>query len=130
MKDTTEIRDWLLKNAVDRYGDLMLGNLDLSEFAGDVYIDGMKVKGDLIQGLHEVQGNLYQYGHEVKGSLYQSRNEVQGNLYQSRNEVKGNLYNKNNEYGDCLYETPSTKLLKEITLEELAELGYILKWEY
>ena len=80
-------------------------DLDFSDFNGDVYIGYMKVKGD-----------LYQNGHEV-----------QGNLYQSNNEAQGSLHNKNNKYGGDLYETPSTKILKEVTAEELAELGYKLK---
>lgn len=96
MKTKEEIRDWLLENAVDHDGDLMLENLDFSDFDGDVYIDCMKVKGDLTQ---------------------------------SYQEVKGNLYNRYNKYGVYLYEEPSTKLLKEVTLEELAEMGYTLKEE-
>ena len=96
MKTKTEIRDWLLENAVDEDGDLMLDDLDFSDFDGDVHISSMKVKGDLIQ-CHQ--------------------------------KVKGNLYNRNNKYGGSLYEEPSTKLLKEITTEQLAELGYTLKGE-
>ena len=107
MKKTEELRNYLLENYVDDDGDLMLNGLDFSDFDGDVYIDNMKVQGDLSQSWHEVQGNLLQHGHEVQGSLY----------------------NKNNKYGEYLYEEPSTKLLKEITLKELAELCYTLKGE-
>lgn len=96
MKTKKEIKDWLLENAVDTDGDLMLGELDFSDFDGNVYIDSMKVKGDLIQCDQEVQGDLH------------------------------NEYSK---YGGKLYENPSTKLLKEVTLEELAKLGYKLKEE-
>ena len=94
MKTIGEIRDWLLNNAVDEDGDLMLGYLDFSDFDGNVYIDNMKVKGSLIQ---------------------------------SRQTVQGSLYNRRNKYSGHLYEEPSTKLLKEITTEELAKLGYKLK---
>lgn len=90
MKTKTEIKEWLLDNAVDEDGDLMINDLDFSDFGGNVYINNMKVKGD-----------LYQNGHEV-----------QGNLYQSNNEAQGNIHNKNNKYGGDLYETPSTKILK------------------
>ena len=129
MKDVMEIRDWLLDNAVDEDGDLMLGDLDFSDFDGNVYIDDMKVKGDLSQCRHEVRGDLSQIGHEVQGQLFQYGHEVQGSLDQSGQEVKGNLYNQNNKYGGKICEEPSTKLLKEITAEELAELGYTLKGE-
>lgn len=105
MKKIEELRNYLLENYVDEDGDLVLNSLDFSDFDGNVYIDGMKVKGD-----------LYQNGHEV-----------QGNLYQSNNEAQGNLHNKNNKYGGDLYENTSTKLLKEVTAEELAELGYTFK---
>lgn len=107
MKTKEEIRDWLLENAVDEYRDLILSSLDFSDFGGNVYIDNMK----------------------VKGTLFQSNHEVQGHLIQSHQKVKGNLYNRNNKYGGSLYEEPSTKLLKEITTEQLAELGYKLKGE-
>ena len=36
MKTSTEIRNWLLENAVDFDGDLMLHGLDFSDFKGDV----------------------------------------------------------------------------------------------
>ena len=96
MKTKTEIKNWLLENAVDEFGDLMISNLDFSDFEGDVFIHGMK---------------------------------VQGNLIQSHQKVKGNLYNRNNKYGGNLHEEPSRRLLKEITTEELAKLGYTLKGE-
>ena len=105
MKTKTEIKNWLLDNAVDEHGDLMLDELDFSDFDGNVCIDNMKVKGTLFQHAHEVQGNLFQHGQKVKG----------------------NLHNKNNEYGGNLYEEPSRRILKEITTEQLAELGYKLK---
>lgn len=140
MKDITKIRDWLLENAVDENGDLVLNDLDFSEFAGDVYMHSMKVQGNLYQHNHEVQGDLYQSRHEVQGGLYQSEHvvqgdlaqyhhktqgdllqsghEVQGNLYQSNNEVQGNLHNENNKYGGYLDENRSEKILKEVSVEE------------
>ena len=107
MKDIVEIRDWLLENAVDEDGNLVLSDLDFSDFEGNVYIDDMKVKYYLSQSGHEVEGNLSQ----------------------SYQKVKGNFHNVNNKYGGDLHENPSTKLLKKISIEELAELGYTLKWE-
>ena len=116
MKTKEEIRNWLLENAVDEEGDLMLDYLDFSEFNGDVFIGRMKVKGDLFQSYQEVQG-----------SLSQGDQEVQGNLFQDSQKVQGDLYQRNSRYGGTLYEEPSTKMLKEITIAELEELGYRLK---
>ena len=116
MKTIEEIRDWLLENAVDVDGDLYIDGLDFSNFDGDVYISGMKVEGNLFQDSQKVQGNLYQNYQTVQGNLHQSFQEVQGNYYCSDVQVKG----------DIVVNEP-TKLLKEITLEELAELGYKLK---
>ena len=96
MKKIEELRNYLLENCVNERGDLILNGLDFSEFDGDVYIDSMKVQGDLIQ---------------------------------SNQEVKGTLHNANSKYGRNLYETPSTKLLKEISMEELDKMGYKLKGE-
>lgn len=107
MKTIESLREYLLANHVDRDGDLILSYLDFSGFYGDVFIGEMKVKGNLIQ----------------------SGQDVGCTLYQSRSTAKGNLFNENNKYGGVLYEKPSTKLLKEITYEELAELGYQLKEE-
>ena len=139
-KTIEEVRNYLLANRVDEYGDLMLSGLDFSDFDGNVFIESMKVKGSLLQSYHIVQGNLFQHEHEVKGNLSQSYHEVGGNLYQYSQEVKGNLYQYNHEvqgnlshgnskYGGELIEYPYSELLKEITLEELEELGYKLKKE-
>ena len=116
MKSNTEIRDWLLENAVDDDGDLDMSYLDFSDFDGDVYTWNMRVKGNLHQDDHEVQGDLYQSGQEVKGNLSQGSQGVGGNYYCSNVKVKGNIF-----------ADEPTKLLKEITTEELAELGYKLK---
>ena len=107
MKTKTEIKEWLLENAVDKDGDLMLDYLDFSDFKGDVYIDHMRVKCD----------------------LWQNRHEVQGDLMQNHQKVEGDLYNEDNKYGELLRANPSAELLKEITPEGLAKLGYKLKGE-
>lgn len=107
MKTTKEIRDWLLENAVDEEGDLMLDDLDFSDFAGNVYICDMKVQGDLNQSGQEVQGDLDQVSHKVQGDLYHG----------------------DSRYGGKLIAYPYRELLKEITSEELEKLGYKLKEE-
>ena len=73
MKNKEEIKEWLLRNAVDEDGDLNLSGLDFSDFAGDVYISEMKVKGDLYQRDQEVKGDLIQKYQKVEGSLYQDK---------------------------------------------------------
>ena len=105
MKTIEEIRDYLLENRVDEDGDLMLDDLDFSTFYGDVYITGMKVKG-----------SLYQDNQKVDGDLFQGSQEVEGDYYCRDVQVKGNIF-----------VNEPTRILQEITTEELAELGYKLK---
>ena len=69
MKTIEEIRDWLLANAVDNEGDLILSDLDLSDFDGDVYIDDMKVKKSLHQDCQKVGENLHQDCQKVGGKF-------------------------------------------------------------
>lgn len=173
MKNIRQIKNWLLENAVNKHGDLILSKLDFSDFEGDVYIDSMKVKGSLFQNGqrvqdclhqegHEVLGILKQYGHTVGGNLYQGYHKVKSDLFQSESEVlgdlsqhghtvegdlnqsyqevkcnlfqdehgvmgdlsqsdseaEGNLFNKNNRYGGDLDESQSTKIFKEVSIEE------------
>ena len=92
MKNKEEIKEWLLRNAVNENGSLNLSGLDFSDFEVDIDISNMKVKGNLIQSYQEVKGELWQSNQKVEGSLYQSFQEVQGNLYQNSQEVKGILY--------------------------------------
>ena len=127
MKSKTEIRDWLLVNAVDEYGYLDIQGLDFSDFEGDVDISFMKVKGNLFQERQKVQGELYQESHEVKGDLHQGYHEVKGDLYQCNLKVEGNYHCNNVQVKGDIFVTKPTKLLKEVTAEELAELGYKLK---
>lgn len=116
MKTKEEIRDWLLENTIDEHGVLDIQGLDFSGFKGDVDISFMKVKGDLFQESQKVQGSLYQENQEVKGNLYQGYQEVQGDYACKDVQVKGDIF-----------VTKPTKLLKPITIEQLAEMGYKLK---
>ena len=151
MKSKKEIKEWLLENCVDEHGNLDLSNLDFSDFEGDIYIDGIKVKNDLFQCSQIVQGDLYQNGQkvqrnlsqncqEVKGDLYQHGQKVQRNLSQNCQEVKGDLYQhgqkvqgqfftqnlKDDE--EYIIDDFCTEIIKKphkITYEELKEiLGY------
>ena len=92
MKTIKEIKEWLLRNAVDEDGDLNLSGLDLSDFEGNVKLSSMKVKGNLSQGHQQVEGDLIQRYQNVKGDLIQNSQEVEGDLYQNSQEVKGDLY--------------------------------------
>ena len=91
MKTINEIKQWLLENATDEKGDLVLSNLDLSDFNGDVYIDGWKVKRSLMQFNQTVGEDLLQYHQIVKGDLIQSFQKVNGNLFQFCQKVKGTI---------------------------------------
>ena len=84
MKTIKEIKEWLLKNAVNAYGTLDLSELDLSDFEGNMNISNMKVKGNLYQRNQEVKGNLFQGNQKVKGDLIQNSQEVKGILYQDK----------------------------------------------
>lgn len=65
-----EIKDWLLKNAVNDEGDLDLSDLDFSDFDGDVLIHSMKVKKSLYQDYQTVWGSLYQHSQKVGEDFY------------------------------------------------------------
>ena len=139
----------LLELFTDEDGDLYLSWLDFSDFEGNVWVSGLKVKkdlrlndnmvkgnlwqnncvveGNLYQSYHEVKGDLYQWEHNVKGDLYQDKQKVDGNLYQSYQEVEGDYYTLDIKVkGEIVFEEP-TKMLKKITLQELKEMGYELE---
>src|SRR5574344_2168417 len=118
------------------------GNADLSSW---------EVKRDLYQSRQEVNGNLYQLSQTAK-NLFQDCQVVNGNLYQNSQTVKGDLYQhcqtaedlyqncqnvskdlvsqkleKDEEWVDFEesdYAVMRAKKLKEISLDELAKMGY------
>ena len=127
MKSIKEVRNWLLANRVNEYGDLNLIGLDFSEFNGDIYISNMNVKKDLYQCNQEVQGNLFQDSQIVQGSLDQSFQEVQGSLDQSFQEVQGDYDSKHNKAKGNIIEEPCEKWIekKKMTKAQIEkELGY------
>ena len=91
-KSIEKVRDWLIENRTDKYGNLDLRGLDFSDFEGDVNINCMKVKKDLHQSWHKVNGRLIQNWQKVEGNLMQNFQEVKGDLIQNYQEVKGLLY--------------------------------------
>ncbi|MDD4643708.1 MAG: hypothetical protein PHW90_01620, partial [Bacilli bacterium] len=91
MKSKEKIRNWLLKNCVDEDGDLVLTELDFSDFEGNVYICSMKVKGDLYQHNQQVGKDLWQYNQRIKRNLWQNNQQVRKDLWQDNQKVVGNL---------------------------------------
>lgn len=78
MKTKEEIRDWLLNNCLDEEGNLILSNLDFSNFEGDVYMNGLKVKHSLHLNFQEIGGDVGQVGCTIAGRLYQKGNRING----------------------------------------------------
>lgn len=128
-----EKRDWLLENCVNEAGDLVICDIDLSKFKGKVYLTGWKVGGDVDLTFWKVQGDLYQHCQRVNGNLYQSFQTAK-NLHQSCQIVSKDLISQklkeDEEWvsfqgSDCA--VIRAKKLKEISLDELAKMGYKLK---
>ena len=123
MKNKEEIKEWLLRNAVDEDGDLDLSGLDFSEFGGYVNISGMKVKGDLYQRDQEVKGDLIQNYQKVQGNLHQAAQEVKGNLHQGNQKVKGDLYQRYQEVkGDLRQDKIINGKTKAQAIKELEKI--------
>ena len=133
MKTIEEIRDWLLENAVDNEGDLILSELDLSNFDGNVYIYGMKVKKSLHQNFQKVGEDLWQNGQIVRKDLHQDCQDVGESLWQDHQKVGEEFYNhklnKNEYWEEKEFYVVRRNKLKEITLEELEKIGFKLKEE-
>lgn len=107
-KTIDEIRDWLLKNAVDSEGDLNLIGLDFSNFDGDVYIKYMQVKKSLDQSFQRVGNDLFQSNQTVGKKFY-------------NHKLEDDEYWKPKEGY-----TIRQKKLQKITRKQLAEMGYEL----
>lgn len=129
-----ELRDLLLKNCLDENGDLVISDIDLSKFKGKVILSGWTVGGSVDLSYWDVKGNLYQYCQEVNGDLYQSCQIVNGNIFQDSQKVGKDLISQklkeDEEWvdfqgSDCA--VIRAKKLKEISLDELAKMGYKLK---
>ena len=112
-KTIEETRDWLLENRTNSCGDLDLDGLDFSEFKGDVWINYMKVKNNLSQSWQRVGKDLSQHSHVVNGV------------------IRSHMIKDDEKWEDnkCMGFTVRVKILKEITLKELEEMGYKIKEE-
>ena len=91
-KKLQELKEFLLKNFIDEYGNLDISGLDFSDFDGEVDIGHMKVKGNLWQVGHQVKGNLYQDRQVVGGTLHQDDHLVAGDLFQGYKKVGGKVF--------------------------------------
>lgn len=128
MKSKEEIKQWLLENCVDDNDNLCINDLDFSDFEGDVFLRGWKIKRSLYHCDQTVGGCLYQNYQIVGGSLYQGHQTVGGTLWQYAQQVEGAFYSQKpkddekwKDKGFCVVR------LKPITEEELEQMGYKLK---
>lgn len=149
-----ELRNLLLKNCLDDNGDLVISDIDLSKFKGNVILKSWKVGGDVDLSFWEVKGNLYQNSQTVNGNLNQSCHIVKGdldqscqtakniyqgsqkaeNLFQSHQNISKDLVSQKLEedeewvdYQGSERAVIRAKKLKEISLDELTKIGYKLK---
>ena len=128
-----EKRDWLLENCVNKNGNLVISDIDLSDFKGNVILKGWKIGGSADLSYWEVKGNLEQDCQIVNGNIDQSCQTAK-NLYQHCQKVSKDLISqklKEDEewvsFQGSDYAVIRAKKLKEISLDELAKMGYKLK---
>lgn len=95
MLSKEEIKQWILENCVDCNGNVNLSGLDFSNFDGNIYLNDMKVKNDLMMSCVTVGGDVYQCYYTVGESLWQSNHKVNGNINQEWQFVGGNLLQNN-----------------------------------
>ena len=123
MKTIEEIKNWLLKNAVNDEGNLDLSNLDFSNFDGNVFINYMRVKRSLFQNRQEVGGDLLQNEQIVAEDLHQDYQTVGENFYNHKLD-KGEYWDESKDF------VIRRKKLKEIGYDDAIETrkgqGYIL----
>lgn len=99
MLSNEEKKKWILENCV-KDGNIYLNRLDFSDFDGDVYINGLKVKNNLYQNCQTVGKDLNDYAHCVGKDLIQHGSNVKHDLYQDHQEVEGMYYpNESDDYG-------------------------------
>ena len=132
MLDKEQIVEWLYENCRDEHGNLILSELDLTEF-NDVYFNKNEIKGDLHQDKQIVGGGIYQSHQEAGEDLIQGFQKVGKTLLQCNQRVGIRFVNhklQDDEYweqGDNW--VIRKKRLKKITLEELEQMGYELEGE-
>lgn len=90
MKNMTpkEKGQFLIDNFKDDHGNISLSDVDLSDFKGNVVINGWKVGGHLFQNYQEVGGSLFQDFQQVGCTLHQDFQQVGGILHQDEQKAK------------------------------------------
>ena len=151
MLNNDEIVEFLWNNCKDEKGDLILSNLDLTKFR-DVHFSFNKVKRELYQN-HQIVGKGLQQNYQKVGSylrqdrqvvgrtlhqnyqkvgetLHQDNQEVKEDLRQNEQKVDGVLYGhrlEDDEHWEKHGRFTIRKPLKQITLDELLTMGYVLR---
>lgn len=110
MKKINEIRDWLLDNAVDEKGNLVLVGLDFSNFNGNIDLRAIKAKGDVDVSYMDVGGNLAAEGKIVGGNLDQGYNVVSGYINQPYSGAGGDINQPGNISRGKIYQHSQTCL--------------------
>ena len=128
-----EKRDWLLENCVNKNGNLVISDIDLSKFKGNVILSGWKIGGNADLSFWEVKGDLDQSCQKVNGDLDQSCQTAENITQHCQNVSKDLVSQKLKEDEEWVsfqgsdYAVIRAKKLKEISKDELAEMGYKLK---
>ncbi len=113
-----QVKEWLLANCINEFGDLDLGYLDFSDFDGDVCIDNLTVKKDLYLNNAKVKGSIYQEDQKAGQDIFQGEQEFGGVLLTQN--TSGLIFVENWDMG-VVYKNKKEKL----TLEEIEEkLGF------
>lgn len=59
MLTNNEIMEWLLKNAMNDEGNLVLSDLDFSGFKGDIIISNINIDGNLLISNINIKKDLF-----------------------------------------------------------------------
>lgn len=87
MISNKELVEYLLKNRVDRNGNLNLEGLDFSFFDGDIDISGIVAKGNIYQSCQKSGKSIYQDHQVACVDIVQEHQRAYGNIYQSRHRA-------------------------------------------
>ena len=117
MKTKDEIKNWLLENCIDSFGNLDLSELDFSDFE--------KLKGNLYQDYQEVKGSLYQNGQKVSGDLWQDCQKVEGTIFQD-NITNADIDEKINELKEIISKLEKQKINEEEKIKTMELYVYDL----
>lgn len=115
---------FLVDNFKTEDGALELSRVDLSDFHGDVVLEGWKVGGDLFLDHQEVKGSLFQNNQKVGRNLFQDEQEAKGFIAQDLQEP--NAQEAEDMPVEPDYESECERLQKE--LHEANRKNETLMW--